>query len=225
MSRTQGPGPARWKTPAFVLLAVWVNLLVLAAMLNVFVAQPAANGDSIVPAYGDGDNTIAIKVGSPGRGDQATFEDREGETRIGIVAGVPGDRAEVVGGSLLVNGQPVPQLEEAGAQVEEEDPVELGDQYLMVRVTAAGTERYLVDGVGDRVIGAVSGDHVSGTAMTILVSILGLLVAISLGCAVWAGWLAHAKGRSWGWGALGFGIWGPGVLIVYKWVSPAGGRP
>jgi signal peptidase I len=98
---------------AFVALTVLLTA-VLFVIASWSVATASVRGDSMEPAFHDGErlvvNKIAYTIGSPGRGDIIVFRSREYHyDLIKRVIGLPGDTVEIDPdtGTVSIDGQPL----------------------------------------------------------------------------------------------------------------------
>jgi signal peptidase I len=87
--------------------------VILFAGINTVSARVRVDGSSMEPTFHNGEfiivNKLPYKFGSPQRGDVIVFHpprDPE-EEYIKRVIGTPGDKIEVAGGQVYVNGQPI----------------------------------------------------------------------------------------------------------------------
>ncbi len=78
--------------------------LAVALAIRAFALEPfAVASDSMLPTLEAGDRLFVNKLAEPGRGDVVVFEHR-GARYVKRVIGLPGERVEVRGGRVRVNG-------------------------------------------------------------------------------------------------------------------------
>lgn len=92
-----------------------IGCILLAFLVVQFCVQTTTiHGDSMQPAYYDGDtavvNKLAYKIGNPERYDAVLIELEAGATTHYIVKrviGLPGETVQIVDGKVLINGQEI----------------------------------------------------------------------------------------------------------------------
>ena len=88
-------------------------------------------------------STIKIAVNSPQRGDVVVFSypEQPNVSYVKRVVGLPGDRLQIEGGALIINGQKLTYVDESKAQVPD---VLNPDLFKMVREQASEGDRVLI---------------------------------------------------------------------------------
>jgi len=128
---TEVPPPGKRKSPTRELIESVVLALLVALAIRVWVAETyRVEGSSMEHTLRDGERVLVAKfvykwVRKPERGDIVVFlypKDPE-KAFIKRVVGLPGDRVEVKGGKVLVNGQVMEEVSTA-IPAEMDSPVE-----------------------------------------------------------------------------------------------------
>ncbi len=97
LARALGAPRARW------LLALAAPLVAAGAIRSFALEPVAVASESMLPTLEAGDLLFVNKLAKPRRGDVVVFE-RDGARYVKRVVGLPGERVEVRGGRLRVNG-------------------------------------------------------------------------------------------------------------------------